>query len=163
MKLIISLFIILFSFQGFEAFGQNSFTQEDRERMVRLETKMEEMQKQMDLRFEAVDRRFEAVDRRFEDINNRFEDVNNRFGDINSRLDQQFNLILGILAAFVTMFVTTISFAIWDRKQAMKPVLVQTEKLSKDVQTLNKLLEALQELGKKDTKLREVLKQFNLL
>ena len=133
---------------SFLAQSQNTFTQEDRERLVRLEVKLEEMQTQMDLRFEAVD--------------NRFGDVNNRFEDINSRLDQQFNLILGVLAAFVTMFVSTISFAIWDRKQAMRPILDETQKLSKDVSKLNQLLEALKELGKSDDKLKEVLKQFNL-
>ncbi len=150
------IYLVLLVLVGFVAQAQNTFTQEDRERLIRLETRMEEMQKQMDVRFEAVDKRFEAVDKRFEDVNNRFE-------DINSRLDQQFNLILGILAAFVTMFVTTISFAIWDRKQAMKPLLEETQKLSKDVSRLNQLLEALKELGKSDDKLKEVLKQFNLL
>lgn len=121
---------------------------------------MEEMQKQMDVRFAAMQ---QQINTRFMAVDKRFEAVDTRFEDINSRLDQQFNLILGILTAFVTMFVTTISFAIWDRKQAMRPLLEDTQKLSKDVTRLNQLLEALKELGKSDDKLKEVLKQFNLL
>ena len=85
------------------------FTQEDRERIIRLETTLTlfmeatdqqfielredmnirfiELREDMNKRFEQADKRFAQVDQRFEDINNRFEDINNRFEDINNRFE----------------------------------------------------------------------------
>ena len=45
-----------------------TFTQEDRERLIRLEVTMKEFKESVDKRFEQVDKRFEQVDKRFEEM-----------------------------------------------------------------------------------------------
>ena len=75
--------------QALSVYGQPTigFTQEDRERIIRLETTLT-------LFMEATDQRFEQVDKRFvelrEDINIRFvelrEDMNNRSKQVDQRL-----------------------------------------------------------------------------
>jgi hypothetical protein len=90
---IICLFILLTSVQ-FNLYAQD-FNNEDRARMIRTETKLEELEKRMIERFEQVDKRFEQVDKRFE---------------------ENFTYIGYIIALFGTMFAATIAFALWDRR-----------------------------------------------
>ena len=82
--------------QALPVYGQPTigFTQEDRERIIRLETTLTLFMEATDQRFEQVDKRFEQVDQRFvelrEDINIRFvelrEDMNNRSKQVDQRL-----------------------------------------------------------------------------
>jgi hypothetical protein len=90
---IIAIFLYLASIQ-FSYYAQD-FNNEDRVRMIRTETKLEEFEKRMIERFEQVDKRFEQVDKRFE---------------------ENFTYIGYIIALFGTMFAATIAFALWDRR-----------------------------------------------
>ncbi|GAB4534252.1 MAG: hypothetical protein Fur0020_00700 [Thermodesulfovibrionia bacterium] len=85
------------------------FTQEDRDRLIRLEAKVEEGFKAIDKRFEAIDKRFEAIDKRFEAIDKRFEAIDAQF-------NRMTDLMVGIILAFAGIVAVTISFAIWDRR-----------------------------------------------
>ena len=105
------------------ALALDSFTQADRERLVRMETTQTVFMQQMDKRFEQVDKRFEElrtdmnarfeqVDKRLEeqrsDTNKRFEelrtDMNKRFEelrtDMNARFEQTTNMfyVLSVLS-----------------------------------------------------------------
>jgi hypothetical protein len=95
---IIAIFLYLASIQ-FSYYAQD-FNNEDRVRMIRTETKLEEFEKRMIERFEQVDKRFEQVDKRFE---------------------ENFTYIGYIIALFGTMFAATIAFALWDRRTMIKP------------------------------------------
>ena len=74
------------------ALDLDSFTQADRERLVRMETTQTVFMQQMDKRLEQVDKRIEQVDKRFEQVDKRFEQVDKRFEelrtDINARFEQ---------------------------------------------------------------------------
>ena len=74
------------------ALALDSFTQADRERLVRMETTQTVFMQQMDKRLEQVDKRIEQVDKRFEQVDKRFEQVDKRFEelrtDINARFEQ---------------------------------------------------------------------------
>ena len=84
--------------QALSVYGQPTigFTQEDRERIIRLETTLTLFMEATDQRFEQVDKRFEQVDKRFEQVDKRFvelrEDINIRFvelrEDMNNRSKQ---------------------------------------------------------------------------
>ncbi len=111
------------------------FTLEDRDRLIRVEAKLEEIDK----RFDQIDKRFESIDKRF---------------------DQLTNLMLGIVAAFAGIVAVTIGFAIWDRKTALTPV-VRMHRQLEDRQSL--IEKALRELATKEPKVAEVLKHVGLL
>lgn len=117
------------------AAAENGFTQQDRERLIRLEVTLQEFKT-------YVDKRFEQVDNRFKDI----------------------ITFMGILAAvFTAMMVGTIGFAYWDRrtmiKKAKEDTIYEIEKEGR----LRNLIMALRELAKTDSKIADTLRQFNLL
>jgi hypothetical protein len=136
---IIGLFILLTSVQ-FNLYSQD-FNNEDRSRMIRTETKLEELEKRMIERFEQVDKRFE----------------------------ENFTYIGYIIALFGTMFAATIAFALWDRRTMIKPFETKVIEIESEILKLKKeknngkILVALRDLAKTDLKLAEILKAHNLL
>lgn len=143
---IITIFILIASIQ-FNYYAQD-FNNEDRARMVRTETKLEELEKRMIERFEQVDKRFEQVDKRFE---------------------ENFTYIGYLIALFGTMFAVTIAFALWDRRTMIKPFETKVIEIESEIIKLKKeknngkVLAALRDLAKTDIKLAEILKAHNLL
>ena len=94
-------------------FGEeSSFTQEDRERLIRVETTLQEFMKQ-------VDKRFEQVDKRFEDM---------------------FTYIWIIAVIFGSLVAVTIGFAVWDRKTAIEPAIREIRKTDKKYDELRTAL-----------------------
>jgi len=126
----------------------DSFTQADRERLVRMEAtqtvfmqqvdkrleqvdkRIEELRTDMNARFEQVDKRFEQVDKRFEeqrsDTNTRFEELRS---DMNARFEQTANMFYVLSVIFITLFAAVFSFAWWDRRS----VLLTARKTAKEV------------------------------
>ena len=91
---ITKIFIFFLFVVGIQfSFYSQDFNNEDRARMIRTETKLEELEKRMIERFEQVDKRFE----------------------------ENFTYIGYIIALFGTMFAATIAFALWDRRTMIKP------------------------------------------
>ena len=140
------------------ALALDSFTQADRERLVRMETTQTVFMQQMDKRLEQVDKRFEQVDKRFEelrtDMNARFEQTTNMFyvlsvifttlfaavfsfawwdrrlrTDMNARFEQTTNMFYVLSVIFTTLFAAVFSFAWWDRRS----VLITARKAAKEV------------------------------
>jgi phage shock protein A len=151
-------FLILFIFFSQLSFAQSTptaFTQEDRDRIIRTETRLDEGFKQIDKRFEQIDKRFEQVDKRFEQVNQRIEQTNTFMG--------------WMIALFGGMFATTIIFALWDRRTMIRPfetkvkdIEIQIELLKAD-KTNTSIVSSLRELAKTDSKLADILKMHNLL
>jgi septal ring factor EnvC (AmiA/AmiB activator) len=99
MRLILTTLFTLFSLTTCPAPAQAEFTQADRERMIQLFTKVEEMDKRFDQLDKRIDdlrtdtnNRFEQVDKRIDelrrDMNNRFEQVDKRFEQVDKRFEQ---------------------------------------------------------------------------
>ena len=88
---IFAFFLFIVGIQ-FSYYAQD-FNNDDRARMIRTETRLEELEKRMIERFEQVDKRFE----------------------------ENFTYIGYIIALFGTMFAATIAFALWDRRTMIKP------------------------------------------
>jgi peptidoglycan hydrolase CwlO-like protein len=132
--------------------AQNGFTQKDRELLIRLDTKVTEMDKRFaDLR--------EDMNKRFEQVDKRFEQVDKRFGEMMT--------YIGILAAiFAAITVGTISFALWDRRTMIRPFESKVADLDKKIMD-NKdkyetLISALKEYADKNKKFADSIRQFNL-
>jgi predicted nucleic acid-binding Zn-ribbon protein len=143
--------------------AQNGFTQKDRELLIQLNTRINEMEKRfadlredMNKRFEQVDKRFEQVDKRFAELR---EDMNNRFGEMMT--------YIGILAAiFAAITVGTIGFALWDRRTMIRPfeskVVDLDKKITENKDKYENLISALKEYADKNKKFADSIRQFNL-
>jgi TolA-binding protein len=113
------------------ALALDSFTQADRERLVRIEATQTVFMQQVDKRFEQVDKRFDELrtdmNARFEQVGKRLEeqrsDTNKRFeelrSDMNARFEQTTNMFYVISVIFTTLFAAVFSFAWWDRRSVL--------------------------------------------
>ncbi len=163
-------------------YGQQTlgFTQEDRARIIRLETTLT-------LFMEATDQRF--IELR-EDMNNRSKQVDKRFvelrEDMNNRFEQMMNTLQLIAGIFTVLTLGVIGFAYWDRRTIIRKAKEETletlageaspkeqatidravaqavQEIKKD-QRLPDLLSALRKLAATDPPLANVLKEFHLL
>jgi len=176
----VMLFFLLFSTQLFAR--QQGFTQEDRERLVRLEAALKVFMQQVDKRFEQMDERFrefrEDVNKRFSelrmDVNKRFEqvdkrffelrlDMNKRFEQVDKRFEQMMKFLWIISGIFTTLTATVIGFAYWDRRTIIRRAKEETiEEIEKEGKVRD-LIRALRKLSEEDRKLAEVLRSFGLL
>lgn len=118
------------------------FTQEDRERLIKLETKLDEG--------------FKTINQRIDDINKRIDDTNRRIDDTNKRIDDLRDLIYVVLGGMIAL----IGFVIWDRRTALAPVVKKYRELD---ERSEKIEHALKELAKRDPKVEEVLRHVGLL
>ena len=101
------------------------FTQEDRERLIRLETKLEVFMEQTNRRFlelrEDMNKRFELMDKRLEEFK---ESVNKRFEQIENELNRLVQIMIGIFAGQFGFVAAVIAFAWWDRKTIIRFALI---------------------------------------
>ncbi len=164
------------------------FTQEDRERIIRLETTLTLFMEATDQRFEQVDQRFielredmnnrsKQVDKRFvelrEDMNKRFEQVDKRFvelrEDMNNRFEQMMNTLQLIAGIFTVLTLGVIGFAYWDRRTIIRKAKEETletlagETSPKEQTTIDRAVaQAVQEI-KKDQRLPDLLSALRKL
>ena len=151
MKMLFGVACLVLAFLSFSsALGQETgFTQEDRERLVRLEATLQVFMQQVDKRFEQIDKRFEQVDKRFEDVRSRFE---------------QLTSFLWILVAiFTTLTAVVIGFAYWDRRTIVRKARDEAVEAIEKEGRLRDLIHALRRLASDDPKLAEVLRTFRIL
>ena len=112
-----------------------AFTQEDRERLIRLEVMIEEFK-------ESVDKRFEQVDKRFE---------------------QMMNFLLILAGIFTTLTLGVIGFAYWDRRTVIKKARDEAIERIEREGKLRDLILAFRELAKTNTDVERVMRNFHLL
>jgi tetrahydromethanopterin S-methyltransferase subunit G len=124
MQKAIAVIWLLFSLNARAQDKPIPYTQADRERLLRVEVKLEELEKRMDTKFEAVNGKFEAV--------------NGRFEQLEKRLDFTNNLIIALLVAIMGM--TT--FIWWDRKTTLEPVEKRQHAAMKAIEELRNQLQS---------------------
>ena len=164
-------------------YGQQTlgFTQDDRERIIRLETTLTLFMEATDKRFielrEDMNKRFEQVDQRFielrEDMNNRSKQVDKRFvelrEDMNNRFEQMMNTLQLIAGIFTVLTLGVIGFAYWDRRTIIRKAKQETletlagEAAPKEQATIDRAVaQAVQEI-KKDQRLPDLLSALRKL
>ncbi len=146
---LISAILFLSVFAGVPTFAQDGFTQKDRELLIELKVKMEEI----DNRFEQIDKRFEQIDKRFVELR---EDMNNRFEDM-------FNFFYILSGIFTALVVVVIGFAYWDRRTMIREARREAIEFMEKEGTLRRLMDALKDLAKDDHKMAEAFRKYNLL
>ena len=156
-----AVFVLLVAFLGNALAGEPSgFTQQDRERLIRLEATLETFMKQVDRRFEQVDGRFEQVDRRISELR---QDMNKRFEQVDKRFEQAFTFMWILAGIFTTLTVAVIGFAFWDRRTIIRKARDEAIEAIEREGRLSDLIRALRELAKEDSKLADVLRGFRLM
>jgi len=183
----VMLSFLLFSTQLFAR--QQGFTQEDRERLVRLEAALKVFMEQVDKRFKEfredvnerfeqvdkritelrmdINKRFEQIDKRFEQVDKRFSelriDINKRFEQVDKRFEQMMKFLWIVSGIFTTLTATVIGFAYWDRRTIIRRAKEETiEEIEKEGRVRD-LIRALRKLSEEDRRLAEVLRSFGLL
>ena len=157
---------------------QTGFTQEDRERLLRLEATLKVFMEQVDKRFEQVDKRFEQVDKRIselrEDMNKRFEqvdkrfielreDMNKRFEQVDKRFEQMMTFLWMLVGIFTTLTAVVIGFAYWDRRTIVRKARDEAIEAIEKQGRLNEFIRALRAYASQDEKFANVLRSFGLL
>jgi len=134
----ISAILFLSVFAGAPTFAEGGFTQKDRELLIELKVKMEEIDK----RFEQIDKRFEQVDKRFEDM---------------------FNFFYILSGIFTALVIVVIGFGYWDRRTMIREARREAIEFMEKEGTLRRLMDALKDLAKDDHKMAEAFRKYNLL
>ncbi|MFH0999196.1 MAG: hypothetical protein V1844_27440 [Pseudomonadota bacterium] len=154
------------------ALAEDSFTQADRERLVRMEATQTIFMQQMDKRFEQVDKRFEEqrtdTNKRFEELRS---DMNARFEQVDKRFGQTTDMFYALSAIFTTLFAAVFGFAWWDRrsilitagKAAREEVEDSTRGIRDSAHTVDRLVEVLRGFAEKTPDLKELMRRANLL
>ena len=112
------------------------FTQKDRERLIRLETKVEEGQK--------------ALQRQITDLS---LTTQRQTTDLRTLILWGFGILFGGMGLLI-------GFVIWDRRTALEPVARKYRELEEQGEKYNR---ALKEYAKVEPKLAEILRSLNLL
>jgi nitrate reductase NapE component len=150
-------------FPGLSFGGEGGFTQEDRERLIKLEATLQTFMEQTNKRFEELR---EDTNKRFtelrEDMNKRFEQVDKRFEQVDKRFEEMMTFLKIIVGIFTTLVAVVIGFAYWDRRTIIRKAREETVEYLEREGKVRRLIEALRELAKKDKELAEVLRSFGL-
>ena len=114
------LVILVLLMTAATALAADGFTQQDRDLLIELSVRVDELEKRMVQGFENVDKRFEQVDKRFEQVDKRFEQVDKRFEQVNNRFGDMFNYFYILTGIFTAIMVASIGFAFWDRRTVIR-------------------------------------------
>lgn len=96
------------------------YTLADRERMVRMETKLENVDKRLD----SMDKRLDGMDKRLDGVD--------------KRIDSLQAILLGGFGVLFSGMMALIGFVLWDRRAALAPAVRKTTELEEDVAALRK-------------------------
>jgi len=145
----------------------SEFTQEDRDRLIRMEATLQVFMQQVDKRFEQVDKRFEQVDKRFEQVDKRFEelreDMNKRFEQVDKRFEQMMTFLWILAGIFTALVAAVIGFAYWDRRTIIRRAKEEAIEEMKREGFSRSILEVLKEISPDIPRLEEALRRHNLL
>ena len=148
--------------------AEDTFTQADRDRLVRLEATLVVFMQQMDKRLEQVDKRFEELR---SDMNSRFEQVDKRFEQVDKRFEQMTNMFYALSAIFTSLFTAVFGFAWWDRRSMLKTARQaareelegSTRNIRENMATLDRVIDVLRNFAEKTPDLKELMSRAHLL
>ncbi len=122
------------------------YTLEDRDRLIRVETILQEFKESVDKRIESVDKRIDGVDKRIESVDKRIE-----------RLE---TVMMGGFGLLFTSMIGLVGFVLWDRRTALAPAIRKSRELEEREERIER---ALRELAQQDPRVAEALKHAGLL
>ncbi len=157
---------------------ESGFTQEDRERLVRMETTLQVFMDQTNRRFEDMNKRFEDMNKRFEemridnnkradelraDMNFRFEQMDRRFEQVDKRFEQLMSFLWILVGVFTAITVAAIGFAYWDRRSYIRQAREESIRIIEKEGRLTHLIQALRETAPNHPDLASALRKYGLM
>ena len=124
-----------------------SFSQDDRDRLVRLETKFEEGQKGVQRQIEEGQK---GLQRQIDDLKTSNQ---KQFDDLRAFLFWGFGILFGGMGMLI-------SFVLWDRRTALAPAVDKIKALEEREELLVKVLK---EMARKDANAAEALRHAGLV
>lgn len=124
------------------ALAADGFTQQDRDLLIELSVRVDELEKRMIQGFENVDKRFEQV--------------NNRFGDM-------FNYFYILTGIFTTIMVASIGFSFWDRHTVIRQARKEAIEFIEQEGLTRRMLDALRAAAQENEALAKAMRSFHLL
>ena len=124
------------------ALAADGFTQQDRELLIELSVRVDELEKRMNERFEQVDKRFEQV--------------NNRFNDM-------FNFFYILTGIFTAIMAASIGFSFWDRRTVIQQARKEAIEFIEQEGLTRRMLEALRAAAREDEGLAKAMRSSHLL
>jgi predicted PurR-regulated permease PerM len=136
------------------------YTTKDRDLLLTLNERVNAMQQQIiELKNEVKEVKSE--------LQQQIQDIKSELQDTKSELQEEIRWLMGIL---ISLVVTLIAFILWDRRTFMKPLEKDVEHLKAKMEYIDDHIDtnknfwkALRELAQSDEKLKQILKQYNLL
>ena len=145
------------------ALAADGFTQQDRDLLIELSVRVDELEKRMLQGFENVDKRFEQIDKRFEQVDKSFEQVDKRFEEVQNRFGDMFNYFYILTGIFTAIMVASIGFAFWDRRTVIRQARKEAVEFIEREGVTRRILQALQAAAQKDEGLAKAMRDVNLL
>ena len=142
-------FLFAFSFLGFLSLAlakEVPFTQEDRDRLIRLEVKVEEGQKALQVQINGLQKQIDGLQRQVDGLQKQIDELRSDFRTYMS-------IVIGSIIALM-------GFIIWDRRTAISPVVKKAKELDDRSDRMEKVLK---DLAKRNPEIEEALKRAGLL
>ncbi|MBF0539647.1 MAG: hypothetical protein HQL03_15500, partial [Nitrospirae bacterium] len=99
--------------------ADSSFTQVDRDRMIRFEEALKAVNQRLDALNQRLDDNVKAINQRFDAINQRFDAVNQKIDDglraTNQRIDDLKGVIYVLISVTMSSVLVIVGFILWDR------------------------------------------------
>jgi len=138
------------------------FTLEDRDRIIRMEEKIESLEKEIgslrneiNARFEAMDQKFAAMDEKFAAIDEKFAAMDEKIEAMDDKFESKFSMLFTLIYFVLGGIMGLIGFVLWDRRTFIKPF----EDRVNDVEDKNtRIINSLREQAKNNPSLAEILK-----
>jgi len=119
------------------------YTDDDRERLIRVEVKLEEGLKGSNQRIEGLEKRIEGVER-----------------SLNQRIDGLQNLLYIVIGAIIAQIIGVVGFVLWDRRTALEPAIKKNKELEERQNRVEKIVK---EIAIRNPEVAEICKNLGLL
>jgi chaperonin cofactor prefoldin len=143
MKTVISLAVLaILTMTGLSfASKEVPYTLDDRDRLIRVEAKVE-----------ALDKRIDGLDKRIDGLDKRID-------GLDKRIDGLQGLMYVVIGAVIAQTIGIVGFVLWDRRSALAPAIRKNKELE---EREDKIEKALKEFSLKNPDLAEILKHIGL-
>ena len=151
---IIIYFLISLPFT-IKAQNQVPFTLEDRDRIIRMEEKIESLEKEIGSLRNEINARFEAMDQKFPAMDEKFAAMDEKIEAMDEKFESKFNTLFTLIYFVLGGIMGLIGFVLWDRRTFIKPFKDRVN----DVEDKNtRIINSLREQAKNNPSLAEILK-----
>ena len=138
-KLFLFIIVVLVILPSFCLSKDIPFTQDDRDRLIRVEEGL----KGVNQRVNSLEKRIDSLER-----------------SVNQRIDSLQNLLYIVIGAIIAQIVGVVGFVLWDRRTALAPAIRKNKELEERQDRMEK---AFKELARRDSSDAEVLRNVGLL